>query len=143
MKTSVMNRVAMTLPEKVDALGVLGFLYGGNNRESKPILSALKEISSMSDDEISTILDISAKTFRNYKSTKKILSMRLAEHAIALYALYNHATKVFGSEDEFTKWLNQDNFHFDGQAPFSYLQAISGIKFIDDRLTAMEYGDNV
>ena len=69
--------------------------------------------------------------------------MRLSEHAIALYALFIHGNEVFGSEDEFTTWLNQNNFHFDGKSPYSYLQVISGIKFIDDRLTALEYGDNV
>ena len=143
MKTSVLNRGAKTLPEKVDTVGVLGFLYGGYNRESKSIMTALKEISSMSDDEISSILDISEKTFRTYKSTKKNLSMRLTEHAIALYVLFKHGTEVFGSEDEFTKWLNKNNFHFDGNTPYSYLQVISGIKFIDDRLIAMEFGDNV
>jgi uncharacterized protein (DUF2384 family) len=55
---------------------------------------------------------------------------------------------------EFESWLNQENFYFDNKSPVSFLNTITGspvsflntitgIKFIDDRLTAMQYGDNV
>ena len=29
------------------------------------------------------------------------------------------------------------------EAPNSFLNTVTGVKFVDDRLTAMEYGDNV
>ncbi|MBK6399759.1 MAG: DUF2384 domain-containing protein [Bacteroidetes bacterium] len=114
-----------------------------SKNESKKLFTALKEISNLSDIEISSILDISHAKFRTYKSFKKILSWRLTEHAIALYVLFRQGKMVFGTDKEFTKWLNQQNFYFDGNAPIKYLQIISGIEFLDDRLTAMEFGDNV
>ena len=130
------------LPENVEISILLDYLQT-SKRESNKLFTNVKEISNMSDNAISQILDISPKTFRNYKSVKQILSLRLAEHAIAFYAVFYHGKKVFGTEQEFTRWLNQENFYFDGKAPIKYLSVISGIKFIDDRLTAMEFGDNV
>lgn len=130
------------LPENVEISTLLDFLQT-NKWESTKLFTNVKEISNMSDNAISLIFDISSKTFRNYKSVKQILSLRLAEHAIAFYAVFFHGKKVFGTEQEFTRWLNQENFYFDGKAPINYLSVISGIKFIDDRLTAMEFGDNV
>jgi len=114
-----------------------------SKKESKKLFTALKEISNLSDIEISNILDISPAKFRTYKSVKKILSWRLTEHVIALYVLFRHGKMVFGTEKEFTKWLNKENFYFDGNAPIKYLPIISGIEFLDSRLTAMEFGDNV
>ncbi len=130
------------LPNKMETRGLLDYLKS-SKRESKKLFTALKEISNMSDNDISSILDISPKTFRTYKSAKKILSWRLTEHTIALYALFKHGEIVFGTDKEFTRWLNQENFYFDGNAPIKYLPVINGIKFLDDRLTAMELGDNV
>jgi uncharacterized protein (DUF2384 family) len=48
-----------------------------------------------------------------------------------------------GSKDRFNQWLTAKNFLLDGKAPVSFLSTVTGIRFIDDRLTAMEYGDNV
>jgi uncharacterized protein (DUF2384 family) len=54
-----------------------------------------------------------------------------------------HGIHVFGTAAAFEEWLNKGNFYFDNKLPVSFLNTITGIKFIDDRLTAMEYGDNV
>jgi len=40
-------------------------------------------------------------------------------------------------------WLSKENFFFDNKAPGSFLNKISGIKFTNDRLCAIEHGDNV
>ena len=36
-----------------------------------------------------------------------------------------------------------DNPFLDYSKPIDYLNTITGIRFINDRLTAIEYGDNV
>lgn len=53
-----------------------------------------------------------------------------------------HGIEVFNSSDEFSKWLETENYYLDKKKPIEYLNTISGIKFIDDLLTGMEYGDN-
>ncbi|WP_245826382.1 MbcA/ParS/Xre antitoxin family protein [Spirosoma rigui] len=45
--------------------------------------------------------------------------------------------------NEFDQWLNRKNFFFDNKSPNSFLNTVTGVRFVDDRLTALEHGDNV
>lgn len=65
------------------------------------------------------------------------------ERTLLLKSLIKHGIQVFGSHKEFDKWLITSNFYLDNKNPESYLNTVTGIGFINDRLTAMEYGDNV
>jgi len=58
-------------------------------------------------------------------------------------SLIQHGRKVFDSIQKFEEWLKRENFYFNRNAPIEYLKTITGIRFIDDRLTAIEYGDNI
>jgi len=104
----------------------------------------LRQIVTLPDQTISDWLHISAKTFLSYRTQGKTSPKEnTQEQALMIIALYKHAEEVFDSNEDFTKWLNTPNFFFDNKAPQELLGTISGIKYIDDRLTAMEYGDNV
>jgi len=50
--------------------------------------------------------------------------------------------QVFGTDELFVEWLKEPNFFFDGKAPLLFLSTEEGIKYIMDRLTGIEYGDN-
>ena len=63
-------------------------------------------------------------------------------HGIPTHLL-KHGIEVFGTEEGFKRWLNTINFFFDKKAPVEFMNTGDGIKFIDDRLTGIEYGDNV
>jgi len=106
-------------------------------------LHHLKEISSFSDEVIADWLGISVKTLRNYRKAESELKESLKEHLVLLLSLYQHGTVVFGSAGNFDKWLESENYFFDNQSPKGFLSTSSGIRYVDDRLTAMEYGDNV
>ena len=56
---------------------------------------------------------------------------------------YYQASDVFESKENFDKWLLSENYFLDNKPPEEFLNTITGIQFIDDRLTAIEYGDNV
>jgi uncharacterized protein (DUF2384 family) len=58
-------------------------------------------------------------------------------------ALIKHGIEVFGTEENFEHWLQKDNFFFDNKSPLVFINTNEGLKFIDDRLTGIEYGDNV
>ena len=60
-----------------------------------------------------------------------------------ILTLIKHGREVFGSVEKFSSWLDTENFFFDKKTPSKFLTTSSGLKFVDDRLTAMEYGDNV
>jgi uncharacterized protein (DUF2384 family) len=72
-----------------------------------------------------------------------MLKENLKEHIILLLSLIKHGTQVFGSKDGFDQWLTTGNFFLDSKTPVTFLNTVTGIRFIDERLTAMEYGDNV
>ncbi|MFV0196773.1 MbcA/ParS/Xre antitoxin family protein [Empedobacter falsenii] len=57
--------------------------------------------------------------------------------------MYKHGLEVFNTKDDFEKWLTTPNVLLDKKAPMDFLDTVSGLKFIDNRLTAIEYGENV
>jgi len=105
-------------------------------------LQAIKDLTPFNDEKISEWLDISVKTFRSYKKPKSVIKARIMEHAIMTLSLIKHGIEVFGTKENFAKWLEKENFYFDKKAPIEFMDTHSGIKFIDDRLTGIEYGDN-
>jgi len=62
---------------------------------------------------------------------------------IELISLFKHGVEVFGTQENFCNWLIANNFYLDNDTPMNYLKTISGIRLIEDRLTGIEYGDNV
>ena len=66
----------------------------------------------------------------------------MKEHILLLLSLIKQGIQVFGTTQEFEQWLNTKNFYFDSKNPIVYLNTVTGIRFVGDRLTAMEYGDN-
>lgn len=103
----------------------------------------LKEITTLNDEIISTWLNINSKTLRAYRKPESISKDNIKEHLVLLISLYKHGTAVFETKENFDKWLVTENYFLDSKAPKNFLETISGIQFIDDHLTAIEYGDNV
>jgi uncharacterized protein (DUF2384 family) len=56
--------------------------------------------------------------------------------------LIKRGAEVFGNKEIFLNWLEKENFFFGMKAPIEFVNKDEGIKFIDDRLTATEFGDN-
>lgn len=106
-------------------------------------LEKFKKLSSRKDEVLSRWFNVSVRTFRNYKTTGAVLKTDIKEKLILLLSLYKHGEEVFGSIEDFNAWLQEENFYFDGATPDSFLDTVSGIRFAENRLTAIEYGDNV
>lgn len=106
-------------------------------------VNALKTLTDFNDEVLADWLSISVKTFREYKKPQSTVKENVKEQVLVLLSLVKHGMSVFGSMKEFENWLHQENFYLDFKPPISFLNTITGIKFIDDRLTALEYGDNV
>jgi uncharacterized protein (DUF2384 family) len=56
--------------------------------------------------------------------------------------LIEHGISVFGDIKQFRRWLEEPNFYFNKTAPIEMSGTPGGVKFLDDRLTGLEYGDN-
>lgn len=107
-------------------------------------VSLLNEISTLKLSTIAKWLNITPKTFKNYTKNKDlVLKDATKEHVILILSLYKHGEEVFGSFKEFERWISTPNVLLDSKSPSDFLDTTSGIRFIDSRLTAIEYGENV
>ncbi|RKD13780.1 hypothetical protein BCY91_09465 [Pelobium manganitolerans] len=102
-----------------------------------------RDISTLNDEITSTWLNINSKTLRTYRKPESNSKDNIKEHLVLLISLYKHGIEVFGNTEAFDQWLLSENKFLDNQAPKDFLGTITGIKFVDTRLTALEYGDNV
>ncbi len=130
------------IPAHIMTTDVLHLL--STNVISSAYFGLLKTLTNFTDEIVSAWLNINVKTFRTYKSAapKTAVKADLQEHLILLLALMKHGIEVFGSKDQFLKWLTTENFHLGKKQPSEFLNTISGIRFVDNRLIGMEYGDN-
>lgn len=119
------------------------YYYTSRTNIGNTYIKLLDEVVTLTDEIISKWLNITTRTFRNYKTKDAQLKENTQEHVVALLSLYRHGTEVFESKDKFEKWLTRENFFLDNKAPMDFLETISGIRLIDGRLTAMEFGENV
>ena len=129
------------IPEKPNSDEILSFIQ--TNRISGKHFQLIKTFTGLNDSDISSLLQINIKSYRaKSKETEPIKSSLLNEYLITLISLFKHGQEVFGTIDKFNEWLNKNHFNFNKKSPLLFLNTIAGIKFVDDRLTGMQYGDN-
>ncbi len=128
------------IPSGINYAATLGLIRG--NKVSHQHFKAIKDITSFTDEKIADWLDISVKTYRTYTKPGAKIKASIEERALIALSLIKHGTEVFGGTENFVEWLEKDNFYFDKKAPITFMHTNSGMKFIDDQLTGMEYGDN-
>jgi hypothetical protein len=130
-----------TIPEIGNFTKILFYLR--NNDVNWDYFNYFKEITTLSDEITSNWLNINPKTLRAYRKPESTSKDNVKEHLVLLIALYQHGIDVFEGKENFDSWLISENYYFDRKAPMDFLDTITGIKFIDDRLTAIEFGDTV
>lgn len=133
-------KILDSIPSSISAFEVLNLIKQRTINSSH--LRLVKKVSDLSDEKLSASLNLNVKTFRTYKNSKAALKADLQEHTIILLSLIKHGIEVFGNKESFNKWLEHENFHLGMRKPIEYLNTISGIKFIDSRITGIEFGDN-
>jgi len=98
-------------------------------------------ISQFSNQLIEQLLKKTLKTFTNYKDQNTLLDSAISEKLLKLFALYDKGVSVFGSIEEFNKWMAEPAFGLGNQIPSSLLDTITGIDLVGEELTRIEYGD--
>ncbi|HRP90286.1 MAG TPA: DUF2384 domain-containing protein [Edaphocola sp.] len=119
------------------------YFYLSKTNINNTYIDLIDELTSINDTTIAHWLNITPRTLRNYRAKDATLKDNTKEHIVSILALFKHGIHTFGSVKPFEKWLSTPNFFLDEKAPSDFLDTISGIRFIDNRLTAMEYGENV
>ena len=113
------------------------------NKINSNYIDDLKKLSGLKDELLSSSLNLNIKTFRSYKVKSIPIKPYLQEHVFTLLSLFKHGIGFFGTSSQFGEWLLKKNYFFDNDLPINFLNTISGIRYTDDRLTALEFGDNV
>jgi len=133
--------VIKNIPDRITDSEVLTILK--SNKVTGSYIAYIKDFTNIKDELLSLWLNVNVKTFRSYKRGDVMLKENLQEQVILLISLFKHGVEVFGTVDDFIMWLESDNFFLDFDKPINYLTTVTGIRFIGDRLTAIEFGDNV
>lgn len=140
--TKTQEKLITEIPAVRDFSGV--YLQTIQSKHDLDYLNILDSLTGVSDIILSDWLDITPRTLRNYRSKDHlVLKDTIKEHIILILSLYKHGIDVFDTVESFEEWLSKKNYFLDNKAPNEFLGTISGIKFIDNRLIAMEYGENV
>lgn len=106
-------------------------------------ITLFDHITDLNTEDVAGWLNITPKTYRSYRMIPgTALKGTIKEHLIVILSLYRHGMDVFGSRELFEKWLTTPNILLDEKEPQQFLNTISGVKFIDNRLTALEFGEN-
>lgn len=100
----------------------------------------LANISGLTNQELSSILDLSFKTIQRYQKEEIKLNALNSEQLLKLIALYQHAEDVFGDISSFDRWLRKPAAGIGNSIPFNFLQTPGGIDLIRDELYRIEFG---
>lgn len=133
-----------TIPEFPDSVVEKAFIaYLISHTISSNYVPFIKEFTTLNDEIISECLNINVKTYRSYRDKTVELKPIQQEHTLAMLSVLKHGVKVFGSKEKLTEWLEKPNYFFDNLPPFQFLKTISGIQFLDHKLSSIESGDTI
>lgn len=135
------NKLYDIIPPELGASWVVSYLE--RDQFSPGHVRILRDKAKTSDRTLSKLLNLAPKTFVSYTKDVSKAKVDTKEHILMLISLIKHGADVFGSEETFTQWLETKNVFLDNRCPMDFLNTISGIRMVDDRLTGMEYGDNI
>lgn len=135
------EKILDTIPVEADPSWILSFL--NDDKFTVGYVQALKSITQASNQILSNLLNITPKTFTSYSNDVTKVKIDTKEHILLLISLMKKGREVFGGSDDFNDWMDLPNIFLENKKPMDFLNTISGIKFIDSRLTGIQYGDNV
>ncbi len=98
-------------------------------------------LSDFSFSYVEKVLNKTIKTFTSYKKNKTPLDPVLSEKLLKFFSLYEKGQRIFGSIEEFNKWLADPSFGLGNLVPQDLLVTITGIQLVSEELTRIEYGD--
>jgi len=130
-----------TIPAELESSWVVNYLE--KNKFTSGHVRVLRAKANTSDKILSALLNLAPKTFVSYTKDISKTKVDTKEHVLMLISLLKHGAEIFGTEEGFSHWLDSKNVFLDNRKPIEFLNTISGIRMIDDRLVAIEYGDNV
>ncbi len=112
-----------------------------SKKKSREILERFIKMSSIPNKFLAEkVFEISPKTLYTYKSSNKILPVRIKEQILKLEELFKKGVELFGSKDHFNKWLKSESYGLGGTKPIDMINSITGIDLVYEELIRIEFG---
>jgi putative toxin-antitoxin system antitoxin component (TIGR02293 family) len=86
-----------------------------------------------SESQLATIMNVSARTIKNYQHSEKLLEPVQSEHLLKLVALFLKGEIIFGNISEFIYWLNKPLWS-NKDKPMDWLITPGGADLVQDEL---------
>lgn len=104
-------------------------------------LESLKAILRLSDRQISSALDVSAKTASRWRHGEKTRLPSSASDKIFRYArIFALAEQVLEDRDAAREWLHDTQIGLGGHTPIDLMRTEAGAREVESLLTRIEYG---
>lgn len=120
----------MTTIEKIDAT---------RKGISKKEFELLKKRAGLDYSQLSYILQVARATLIAKKGAEKFSAL-LSEKIMGLTDIYSYGYEVFGSEEEFNKWIFQPVIALGGKSPYEILDNHYGREEVKHVIGRIEYG---
>ena len=95
----------------------------------------------LNKDFFAGILHISTKTLDRYRQGAKKLTPAGSEMVLKLFALFKKGEELFGTQEEFQKWIEKPAYGLGFRIPKAMIKTSSGIDLVMDELIRIEFGD--
>ncbi len=106
---------------------------------AKKGLEQLKKKADLDYDQLSYILHVARATLIGKKGTEKFPTL-LSEKIMSLADIYSYGYEVFGSEEEFNKWIFQPVAALGGKSPYQVMDNQYGREEVKHVIGRIEYG---
>ncbi len=101
----------------------------------------LARITQFGIEAIENLLNISARTVRNYQQEKRTLAPLKGELLLKLMRLFKRGEEVFGSLTAFRAWVAKPAYGLAGATPFSKLNTSEGVNMVMDEVERIAFGE--
>ena len=86
-----------------------------------------------SETQLATIMNVSARTIKNYEHSGKLLEPVQSEHLLRLISLFLKGEIIFGNVSEFIYWLNKPLWN-NKDKPIDWLTTPGSVDLVHDEL---------
>lgn len=114
-------------------------------REGLPfaIAAHIQSLLDLTDEEAASLIGRSRSTYSRYRNKEQDLGTAEAERAVRFARLLALAGETFGSLEEATEWMLEENYALGGERPFDLAETDPGARVVQNLLLGIQHGHPV
>ncbi len=129
------------LHENIHAMEISDFSLVQETRKGidKAAFQKVVKQTNLSFKEFTSYLHVSGRMIQSKKEHEK-LPIKVAEHTLFIKRLYELGVTIFGDTERFNQWMKTPNPVLGNEIPKTFLDTISGIMFLENKLNEIAHG---